>query len=175
MSESSSVKRLVAFDLDGTLVDSREAVELAYRIAGVTMPDGAWGKPWQEWLDDPDVHCRKTIIYINLIQLGKVNVNAEVKKWITRSNIHPVVLTGASETAAVMLLNQMFQPSEFTVAGTSMSTAAKIAYLQSHTEISTYVDDDDKAVGLIRAACPNTRVIHYVGQTAEELQSEVQR
>lgn len=104
-----------------------------------------------------------------------MNVNAEVKKWITRSNIHPVVLTGASETAAVMLLNQMFQPSEFTVAGTSMSTAAKIAYLQSHTEISTYVDDDDKAVGLIRAACPNTRVIHYVGQTAEELQSEVQR
>lgn len=41
---------MIVFDLDGTLIDTREAVREAYLAAGVEMPDAAWGKPWHTWL-----------------------------------------------------------------------------------------------------------------------------
>ena len=43
------MSRVFVWDLDGTLLDSRDAVRRAYLEAGVVMPDDAWGKPWQVW------------------------------------------------------------------------------------------------------------------------------
>lgn len=51
-----SRNRYFIFDLDGVLVDTRDAVCQAYKQAGVDMPDDAWGKPWTDW--GPD-YCKQ--------------------------------------------------------------------------------------------------------------------
>lgn len=55
-----------AFDLDGTLARTREAVLLAYRMAGVEPPPDFFGKPWKAWLSDEDAHRRKNLFYEQL-------------------------------------------------------------------------------------------------------------
>lgn len=54
---------LIAFDLDGVLVDTRQATEEAYKAVGVHMPPNAWGQPWHVWLNDPVLHAKKQSIY----------------------------------------------------------------------------------------------------------------
>lgn len=39
------------FDLDGTLVDSRDAVIASYKDVGIEMKPWHWGKPWRVWLE----------------------------------------------------------------------------------------------------------------------------
>lgn len=57
----------LVFDLDGTIIDTKQAVYAAYASVGVQMPEDAWGKPWYEWLDDSDAHRRKAEVYHEFI------------------------------------------------------------------------------------------------------------
>ena len=59
---------LLAFDLDGTLLDTYDAVKEAYFLAGCTPPADFFQRSWQEWLKDESVHDRKNTIYARLIE-----------------------------------------------------------------------------------------------------------
>ena len=43
---------LASFDLDGVIVDTEQAVREAYKIAGVDMPEDAWGRGAGNWLEE---------------------------------------------------------------------------------------------------------------------------
>ena len=48
---------ILVFDLDGVLIESFEAVRLAYAAAGADVGVG-WGKPWRDWCS-PEAHWLK--------------------------------------------------------------------------------------------------------------------
>jgi phosphoglycolate phosphatase-like HAD superfamily hydrolase len=57
------------FDLDATLVDSKDAVMRAYRLAGATSPEDGWNLPWTMWCGVAE-HSRKCEIYSKMIEEG---------------------------------------------------------------------------------------------------------
>lgn len=126
---------MLAFDLDGTLVDTEVATRKAYRWAGVKMPRGAWGKPWREWLNDPEAHAHKQRVYpialkaharaLPLLQVA-VRLNAPV-------------LTGASYDTVAAILETFHVRLDVRLIGATAED--KLAWLSVNPR-GTYVDDD---------------------------------
>lgn len=100
------------FDLDGTLIDSHNAVRLAYRLAGVEPPKDFWGKSASDWLpsvcnfDDKlasDVHKRKQEIYLTLLQEDNLVPTLSAADALRTLRLHGrriCVVTAASKEAA---------------------------------------------------------------------------
>jgi hypothetical protein len=96
---------LYSFDLDGTLIDSREAVYASYVEVGVSPPADFFSRPWQEWLNDETLHNRKNVVYVQKIPLIKPLPLMELYKDL-RSRLHlPTIMTGASKVAAHAIAN----------------------------------------------------------------------
>jgi len=130
---------LLAFDLDGTLVDSRDAVLKSYRAAGVEPPKDFWGKPWREWLADKKAHDHKNL------EFGKIDTLKTVRRLRTMDLFqqdHSLVLTGASfEAARAVLAFYDLRPKSLF---TELNVQAKVDTLKA-LEPGIYFDDD-KAV-----------------------------
>jgi len=122
-------------DLDGTLVDSKLAVIEAYRAAGVEMPFYAWGRPWQEWLDDETVHTRKNRVYADMLR--KYGEPLPLYRVAVQRGFP--VITGAS-AAAVAVVTQTF--GALNVALTGATLEDKALWLHDHAKTGLYVDDD---------------------------------
>jgi beta-phosphoglucomutase-like phosphatase (HAD superfamily) len=144
-----------AFDLDGVLIDTREAVRLAYRAAGVDMPDDAWGRPAFEWLPDlcgkaaGRVHVRKNEYYPALLaEHGEVLEMALRARLLVETGQPTGVLTGASSeaTEAALALLRLRLGFEMPIIRTSCSRQDKIdtlAGLAVRYPQGVYVDDQD--------------------------------
>lgn len=92
-----------AYDLDGTLADTRRAVVEAYRAVGVEPPENFFGKPWREWLTDSALHDRKNAIYPQY-----------VRKYVRPTHLVDtfkatggLIITGASNEAARIVLDSI--------------------------------------------------------------------
>lgn len=102
------------FDLDGTLVDSRDAVQAAYEEVGVQMPEHAWGLPWRMWLPElcggsvpraMEVHLLKNQVYLQHPErLRELPLAALARVIQGRLGLHIAVHTGASLIAAEFVL-----------------------------------------------------------------------
>lgn len=98
-----------AFDLDGTLADTREAVLTSYRAVGVEPPLDFYGKTWKEWLNDATLHHRKNAHYIaHGVKLVKPTKMVELMKLVDG-----FVITGASAAAAEAVLEHIGLPMAF--------------------------------------------------------------
>jgi phosphoglycolate phosphatase-like HAD superfamily hydrolase len=88
---------LLAFDLDGTLADTRIAVREAYIRAGAPahLIDANWGKPWAGWTDQ-ETHARKNAIYLR----DTINLVKRLPPMNLFQNKTSIILTGASLVAA---------------------------------------------------------------------------
>lgn len=147
---------MIVFDLDGTLIDTREAVREAYLAAGVEMPDAAWGKPWHEWLlqdrtteEAVKIHRKKNELYREALrhygcilpclsyalQLGAPIITgasitgvSHVKAWLDENGYRGlnVALSGATYDLKQMWLNTV------------------------HSTRGIYVDDDADARAKLR-------------------------
>ncbi len=89
-----------AFDLDGTLVDSRATVLQAYRLVGVEPPPDFFYRPWKEWLHDEEKHQQKNAVYLGMLK--------HVKPLPLMSLYHTLIcprliMTGASKLAAMAI------------------------------------------------------------------------
>lgn len=131
------------FDLDGTLVNTYEAVRRAYLEVGVEMPTDAWGQPWQEWCS-PVQHAAKCLVYPEF-----------VRRYATRLPLYDFardtrapVLTGAS-LEAVRAVQQCFGP--LNIRGVEQTITDKITALGDFSSDlrRVYVDDDSKALALV--------------------------
>lgn len=127
------------FDLDGCLVDTREAVETAYRMAGVEMPVGAWGKPWREWCS-PHVHELKNHFYPSCL-VYYLQPGPALPLW-KRLTGNRVILTGASLEAleAVSVELPVLRLASYAVV--ECTRQRKHEELLKLTGGGTYYDDD---------------------------------
>jgi hypothetical protein len=130
---------MLVFDLDGTLVDTRAAVEAAYSAVGVRMPSNAWGKPWKEWLKDEELHRRKNAVYP--IALALYAKRLPLMEHCLRANAR--VITGASREA-VRGIKRILEP-RLRVVLHGASLAEKIAWLSCFPQPGVYVDDSAEA------------------------------
>lgn len=126
------------FDLDGTLVDTREAVRRAYEYAGVTMPADAWGRPWHEWLTGPDAsrkHAVKNQVYMKT--LGLFGRPLPLLQLVEEGG-YPVI-TGASHIAVETIIIK-WAP-RLNVALRQATLEDKVRWLGRRVP-GAYVDDD---------------------------------
>lgn len=143
------MKHCVAFDMDGVLIDSHDAVSRCYAACGVTMPDGAWGLPAREWLPDVvgsrwrEVHDQKTKLYLTMLKGGEV-LELGGFEWARRliaSGTRVVIVTGASYEVAQLVARRLHVPSRDVYAGCDLAAkAAVLRYLRPRL----YVDDDER-------------------------------
>lgn len=169
-----SLTRFFIYDLDGTLLDSRDAVRRAYAEVGVTMPDDAWGRPWQTWCG-VEPHSRKVVVYDRMLKAGEVSTfpSLDVVREQLARNEHVGILTGASHEA-VRAFIRLHDIHGVALLGWSMTRPQKKHVLHSlryngNTPHITYIDDEDTA-----SIVPSTgRFVRYTGQTASKLKEDI--
>lgn len=131
---------LAVFDLDGTLIDNEVAVREAYRMAGVAMPDDAWGKPVGGWCT-PEQHAIKQEVYKACLNLyGRDGLG--LFYWTT-AFAHKTILTGASRRSAHDALEFLGIPGgNLSLYGASL--VEKIAWINGAMKVEpiVYVDCD---------------------------------
>jgi FMN phosphatase YigB (HAD superfamily) len=186
-----SSQRHYAFDLDGTVFDTRHHVEAAYASVGVMMPAGAWGRTWEEWLIpqcDGDrllasqLHAKKVQVYDQLLQdqppeltaAGELLLLMSTKERVLGADFETSVMTGASRGAMNRLLAQAGIVTR-SLAHLTVEQKTERLRLLSHGRCRvTYVDDDVVALAVMRQKLPaNVRLIHFHGQDALALRKEV--
>lgn len=163
---------LYAFDLDGTLVDTKDAVLRAYRAVGVEPPEDFFGRTWREWLTDEDKHEAKNLIYVKNVgrwtkRLGLMDVMHDLRKekaFQHRSEPQNMVyvLTGASHDAAKAVLNHHLSYPQLNheQLHTGLRMEGKAAVLNDLQKKQTsehlshsygiYFDDDEETCNYIR-------------------------
>lgn len=175
------------FDMDGVLVDTHQLVIDAYRQVGVEMPEGAWGKPWHEWLIDyfdgdiplaSDAHTKKTDVYMVWLKQGMFKplppadvITKLYQEW------YPVgVLSGATYSAVGHIskaLNIIHKNTTIRAGCSQQNKQEAIARLLLAGKTDIVYVDDDKDAGQAITEVSSARFIWYRGQTKEELMEEI--
>lgn len=176
----------VSFDVDGTLVNTRELNRLAYESVGVSIPDDAWGKPWHEWLprvtglrshDACALHSTK----IKRYEAALIDVNpAELELppgRLARELSHGdhgqynVVLLSAGSRTTVNAITRIIDvhPLETHARLPLVDRLGVLTALGS----GVYVDDLAHTTAAVREYVDGVRTITYVEQTYEDLLLQV--
>jgi hypothetical protein len=132
---------LYAFDLDGTLIDSREAVLTAYRAVGVEPPPDFFGKSWREWLLDPVKHKAKNAVYLKMIEEGLVKELPLLELYRTLDRYeHAYILTGASLEAGAAIVKRWGFAQDRTYFGLSLDN--KLQWMQFYRQGIMFEDNE---------------------------------
>lgn len=127
------------FDMDGTLVDTRVAIKEAYRLAGINMPDDAFGRPWRKWCPVA-VHQNKNVHYQKTIELASEMWCMGALRELVLLHRPVYILTGAS-TEAVHAVIRRFNIHPSVRFKAELSRHQKANWLLIHG-LGVYVDDD---------------------------------
>jgi phosphoglycolate phosphatase-like HAD superfamily hydrolase len=178
------VSRLLSFDVDGTILATRDLVTRAYREIGIEMPEHAWGLRWEAWLPslfDGDleqatiVHRAKTEVYEELVR----DVNLR-ELLLPPGRLAYAHLAGARG------------PVRYFTAGSSRPATIILARLGILGRVESGLDYDRRAK-LLRDLPPNTpyvddrldtivrlqrdglklNLVHFRGQSYEKLLEDV--
>lgn len=140
--------RLV-FDLDETLVATREANRAAYAEIGVTLPPESDHRPHAEWrvAIDPEARQRKHEVFEkHLRQRGRL-LPAHRFLYVNYNSV--VILTGTSQESWCTICRLFPNLSPFP-AHCNMGPDAKIKWLLAQTQTGIYFDDWDYMVRRVR-------------------------
>jgi hypothetical protein len=145
------MREIHVFDVDGTLVDTREATLAAYEAAspGLFKPE-YWGKPSQEWGCPADVHERKVAAFARLSAMIKPAWAMPMFRHAQYVGHHCIFLTGASEDT-MDIHRTRFRKLAAHDCHCSLSTADKRRYLEDLVRADPtcaihYYDDADWSV-----------------------------
>lgn len=142
---------MMIFDMDGTLVDTRDAVRMAYHDVGVAMPGSAWGKPWTQWLPDvcgsvqraTELHAAKEKRYADRLHAVRVTALGALAARV--SNF--VLLTGASLPAVQLILTKvlLIDPDGVIVHAcmTQTEKLGKLGQYAKREATGVYFEDDE--------------------------------
>lgn len=174
--------RWLSFDVDGTILDTRELNERAYREVGVEVPDHAWGLTWQAWLPAATgyplescevLHRAKVQIYEKLVEEVDLRPlllppGRVAHAHLARSRGPIRYLTAGSGRAATIMLARLgiLGPIQ-----TGLTYAQRAALLGAMPHDTTYVDDRLDTIVRLRhePGAAKLNLIHYSGQTYEKL------
>lgn len=148
---------LYAFDLDGTLFDTREIVKRCYG-EWVDMPPDAFGKSWREWLvplcnGDLEraawIHNEKNKVYASVLAIGRPKAMKLLSLYLTleKSDQDVWIITGASADAVAALMRPYTQKSRSRV---ELSREQKIQWMNSRIINGIMFEDDLEAAEQMR-------------------------
>jgi hypothetical protein len=161
----------IVFDIDGVLADTKDLVHEAYRRCGVTVPPGAWGKPWTDWLPDmcktyenaQKIHDMKTAMYLEMLDRVKPLPMCDVAKELVEVAPHYVLfITSARKTTAQGILEHLGLPVGHLL-GAEFNTYEKMMHLKITSSAGVYVDDNLEAGAQVVAPLENWTLIAYDG------------
>lgn len=181
--------RLVSFDLDGTLINTRELNRVAYRAAGVDVPDRAWGLRWQEWLPEltgshavaTGIHNRKVQAYVEVvtdcsvrdIALPAARLAADLQEH--GDDVTLWCLTAGSLLTSRILLRKLRLGLPVIANLTYEHRAALLADRSPSESVTVYVDDRADTIRRLHEDAPQVRGIWYDKQSYRDLRAEVGR
>jgi len=180
-------------DLDGTLADTDALNREAYRRVGVEVPPNAAGLSYREWLGDlvgigdvERVHTAKQVWYGILLgdvdphtlalpptRLARTLLYGDARRSATVS-----CLTAASHECARTLLRRLglsvpVKPQlTYDARRVILSRAMSVAKHRGTGSV-VYVDDMGSTVERLTEDVPGLRLLHYTGQTYEQLRAEL--
>lgn len=140
---------LYAFDLDGTLFNTKALVKRCYEEFGIEMPADAFGKTWREWLiplcggDELKaqwVHDEKNTLYAKLAAIGVAKPLPLFYLYVTIAD-WSVILTGASQVAALALLNRFPEVNCRVQMNCEMTRVQKINWMNQRINGIMFEDD----------------------------------
>jgi len=144
-----------AFDLDGTLIDSREAVYRSYIDAGVTPPKDFFGKPFSEWFEGTAdeanvVRAKKAAAYASRVDSITCLPLMSLFKILGRQLTDQVTLvTGASAESVRLLASRFAFPLNVAyVTGCTMGD--KVDALLRTSEEGIMFEDDRAVAAYLR-------------------------
>lgn len=134
-----------AYDLDGTLADTKEAVRSAYMDVGVTPPWDFYLLTWQEWLSNEELHAAKNAVYLRKY--------VKTVKPLPLANLFQhtggTIITGASMSAAFAVTQHLF-PGTLVNVCHSLNSDGKVAILNRIATTGIVFDDSIDTIELIR-------------------------
>lgn len=134
-----------AFDLDGTLADTRDAVMAAYQEAGACPPPNFHLLTWKEWLKDEKIHNRKNQIYLSKY--------VKTIRPLPLANLFQhtggTIITGASMSAAFAITQHLF-PGTLVNICHSLTMAGKVQVLKRISDRGIVFDDSLETINFIR-------------------------
>ena len=155
------------FDLDGTLVDSKEKTIAAYETAapGLFKPE-YWGKTAAEWGCPPSIHRTKQMLFNRDTRMLQPGWALPMFMEVLRRGEKPIILTGASSTTVKFLLryiSSIIGDFHTTQEIHSADAVTKINFLDELAKTDTvYYYDDQAPAGL------PTTVIHLTDSVLPE-------
>ena len=162
---------MIAFDLDGCLIDSENLIRQAYRDAGAEPPPGFLALGHHDWItgDRAAVHARKDAAYLQRLAAEPF---APLPPWRAAEQLydagHVVGLLTSAPAGTVRVLMRRMVSWPFTIACDALTPADKSAWLASAADTGVYVDDQQYVI-----PPPRWRFVHYTGQDAGELARQV--
>jgi hypothetical protein len=132
----------MVFDLDGVLVETRRANELAYRYAGVVPPGNHHVVPWQTWTTK-EVHDAKNAALSKFI--GEIRA-LPLMDLITSQTI---VLSNCSDPA-MKLLASLYEPLQHCSIHNNLDASGKTRFLWGARPIGVYFDDSAEVCALVK-------------------------
>jgi len=146
-----------AFDLDGTLLDTKDAVRQAYVDAGVSPPLDFFGKPFVEWFKGTEEEAKalrkaKAAAYRTRIYEGMVTALPllSLYRHLAATDRQPIILTGASYES-VYLLAEKFRLQVGTIlAGCGVKD--KASFLNQYDTAGIMFEDNVESSKYLRAA-----------------------
>ena len=181
-----SSQRHYAFDLDGTIFDTRPLVEKAYAEVGVQLPETAWGRTWQEWLVPHCggdhayaalLHGHKAVVYDQLLHDADLELSSAgqlLVELVAAGDLSVTIMTGASVGAASRLVQMIGAPVHVLPGMRVRDKAMRLLRLRlGGLRGVAYVDDDLAALEDIRASNTGARLVEFNGQGLDELRREV--
>lgn len=148
-----------AFDLDGTLVDTRAVVRDAYASTGIELPEDFFGRTFSEWFtgdaqEAQRVHSEKQLYYHAHAKEVKELPLMSLFRALVMAGRAPRILTGASQTS-YQILTEVFPILGSAVAITGLSREAKARVLnESSFDTGIMFEDDFHAASYLKL---NTR------------------
>lgn len=165
------------FDLDGTVLDTRELVLASYRAAGAVPPADVLDREGDDWLrqqvgdDAPAVKFLKDQHYLYTLQHARdlehlALAPLVVARGLAAAGYEVGLLTGAPRGTVARVADRL-QAWPFAWALDGIKTPAKMTWLAQHGRLrgGVYVDDQ---VALVQLPT-GWRFVHYSGQTTTEL------
>lgn len=147
----------MVFDMDGVLVDTREANRQAYLRCGVVPPDDHHVRPWQTWCS-PEQHDAKAEYFPDCLrEYGRELPHLDLA--LSQSRDLPVVVLTNASTRSLEACRAAFPRLCLLPAVWDMRPEMKLAWLQSCRMGGTYYDDSVAMVCRVREVCPGWTAI----------------
>ena len=174
---------IALFDLDGTLINSRQTIIDAYGLANITAPTDILEQAETGWLEAmvgtelaPQIRAEKNEHYLRLLQSGHAPLlpSFQTAQSLRQDGNFVGLMTGAPKGSvkalcrSELMRHQVWPFVSVTEAASTERKMQQLSYLGDH---GVYIDDQAR---LVNGNIPDGwTFIHYVGQDSDTLLKEV--